>query len=113
MKKIAFIAIMSLAAACSSSRHSTLPAPSPTAPSGRSSGDGSSYATAIVIREKSETSGVAAEYQWIRVHYPGSKNGGQALVYNNKIPYDVLTITTEDGTKKDVYFDISNFFGKY
>jgi hypothetical protein len=109
MNRIAFIAIMSLAMACSSSKHNYASQGTVT----DANQDGTSFAKAIVIGEKSETSGVAAEYQWIRQHYPGSKNGGQALTYDKGKPYDVLTITTAGGEKKDVYFDISRFFGKF
>jgi len=75
--------------------------------------DGSSFEKAIFIKETSEGSGVDAEYAWIRDKYPGSKVNGQALVNHNNKPYDVIHITTSDGTKTDVYFDISNFYGKF
>lgn len=78
-----------------------------------SENDGSSYEKAIVIEEKSETTGVYAEYVWIRKNYPGSNVKSQALTnYKNK-PYDILTIVTADDTEKKIYFDISNFFGKF
>ncbi|MBX7205154.1 MAG: hypothetical protein K1X81_07000 [Bacteroidia bacterium] len=81
--------------------------------SGNDSQDGSSYAKAIVINEKSESKGVDAEYTWLRLHYPGCKVERQALVFENKKPYDLLYIITREGEKKTVYFDISNFFGKF
>jgi hypothetical protein len=34
------------------------------------------------------------------------------VVENNGNPYDVVTINTKEGTKKDVYFDISKFYRK-
>jgi hypothetical protein len=37
----------------------------------------------------------------------------QSLDFNDKKPYDVLTFETTDGTKKEIYFDISNFYGKF
>ena len=75
--------------------------------------DGSSFEKAIFIKETSEGAGVDAEYAWIRDKYPGSKVSGQAMMYRNKKPYDVIHITTADGAKMDVYFDISNFYGKF
>ena len=32
---------------------------------------------------------------------------------HGKKPYDVLTLDTADGKEIKVYFDISNFFGKF
>jgi len=75
--------------------------------------DGSSFDKAIFIKETSEGSGVNAEYAWIRDKYPGSKVNGQALRTHNNKPYDVIHITTADGANTDVYFDISNFYGKF
>ena len=77
----------------------------------RTPSDGKSFETAIVIQEKKETPGVHAEYQWIRDHYSNYKVSQQSLTYHNKKPYDVISIEFDDGDKKDVYFDISKFFG--
>jgi hypothetical protein len=75
--------------------------------------DGKSFETAIVIREKSETSGVHAEYQWIREHFSNYKVNGQSLSSQGKKPYDIITIEFADGSKQEIYFDISNFYGRY
>lgn len=75
--------------------------------------DGSSFAKAIIINEKSESKGVDAEYAWLRKNFPGYRSKGQSLTYNNKKPFDVIHIVTGDGKDTDVYFDISNFFGKF
>ena len=75
--------------------------------------DGLSFKTAIVIHEKSETKGVSAEYAWIREHYPGAQVNGQRLSNNNRKPYDIIKIVTAEGKNLDIYFDISNFFGKF
>ncbi|HWZ03356.1 MAG TPA: hypothetical protein VNX40_07055 [Mucilaginibacter sp.] len=75
--------------------------------------DGSSFDKAIVIQETHETPGIHAEYTWIRNKYPGSQTNSQALVYNKNKPYDIIHITTADNIKVDVYFDISNFYGKF
>ena len=73
---------------------------------------GESFETAVIIREKSETKGVPAEYKWINKHYPSAKVVSQSLNFHDKKPYDIIKIRYK-GKTKDVYFDISNFFGKY
>lgn len=112
MRKIAFLAVAALAVACSSPKHSTSSTGTQQTFSSTTA-DGSSYENAIVIQEKSETTGVSAEYKWLRENYPGYKSKGQALQTKNGKSYDVLTIVTADGTEKKVYFDILNFFGKF
>jgi len=72
---------------------------------------GSSYQTAIVIKEQSELTGVPAEYAWLKANRPGWKAVGQALASHNGRPYDILTIR-KGGKTEEIYFDISNFFGK-
>lgn len=118
MKKYILCALIGLAVACSSSRHGTAGSGmvSGSAASGSvasASQDGSSFEAAVVIQETRETAGVNAEYKWCAAHYPGYKTQMQALSNKNRKPYDVLTIVTADGTVMKVYFDISNFFGKF
>lgn len=75
--------------------------------------DGLSYATAIVITEKSEMTGPKAEYEWIRDHYNNYKVKGQSLHHQDHKAYDIITIVLSDGKELPLYFDISNFFGKF
>ena len=75
--------------------------------------EGSLFENAIVIKEKSEHKGVDAEYAWLREHYPGYKLKGQSLLFHNDKPYDLIEIITADGTEVGIYFDISNFYGKF
>jgi hypothetical protein len=75
--------------------------------------DGISYETAIVIKENTETKGVKAEYDWLKKNYPGYKLIKQSLNNHDSKPYDIMSIKTKDGEKKLIYFDISNFFGKF
>ena len=75
--------------------------------------EGSSYETAVVINESSETEGVNAEYAWIKEHYPGSEVTSQALNYYKDKPYDIIDIVNGKGEKLSLYFDISKFFGKF
>lgn len=74
--------------------------------------DGSSFDNAIVITEKTEMLGIRAEYNWLEKAYPDYKSKGQSLNYYKKKPFDIIHIITSNGLEKDVYFDISNFFGK-
>jgi hypothetical protein len=76
-------------------------------------GHGADCADAVVIRgAKNESEGVKAEYEWIAREYPGSTRAGQGMG-NCKTIMDVVDITTSDGSKKRIYFDISSFFGKW
>lgn len=106
MKKLIFVLLTVCAVACSGSKHGAGKA-------GAATGDGMSYDTPVVIREKSEGAGVDAEYKWVREHYPGSRVKKQALTQHNGKSFDVLSVRTEDGKDIDLYFDISNFFGKF
>jgi hypothetical protein len=71
---------------------------------------GSSFETAVMINETTESAGVPAEYKWLRERYSGYKFMRQSLVEHNKKPFDVLTIQFADGRTQDVYFNISKFF---
>ncbi|MES2617172.1 MAG: hypothetical protein V4613_04795 [Bacteroidota bacterium] len=82
-------------------------------------GDGLSMPTAIYIKNaKSSMDGIPVEYAYLRQKY-GVRDeeylfNGQALMSEGKRSYDVLKITTlPDSTKVNVYFDISDFFGKF
>jgi hypothetical protein len=74
-------------------------------------GDGSSCEQAVVVREKSEMAGIAAEYAWIRARYPGYTRGPQALSKCGPHPADKIQIRTADGRELEIVFDISEFFG--
>jgi len=69
--------------------------------------DGSSFEKAVHVGSIDE------EYDWTKEHYPGSKFLSQALVFDAKKPFDRLRIELLDGSKTDVFFDISKFFGKF
>ncbi len=75
-------------------------------------GDGSSFEKAVIIKGATEQTGVRAEYQWLAKNYPGYMRRRQSLKQNDGKVYDVLAITTEGGKELDVYFDITEFFGK-
>lgn len=107
MKKIAILSILLiLVFSCKTTKNISN--------SGSSNGgDGSSFEKAIIINKTNEMDGIAAEYDWIKNHYPGYINLGQELVYNKNKPYDIINIKTAEGQTKSIYFDISAFFGKF
>jgi hypothetical protein len=62
--------------------------------------------------------GVAAEYEWMRRRYRGSIKVKQSLRAINVaksgervVFFDVLLIQQRNGKTKELYFDISSFFG--
>lgn len=75
--------------------------------------DGSSYEKAIVIIATNDFAGIRAEYDWLKVHYPGAKTKSQSLNHKDKKSYDILNIVTADNQEKAVYFDITSTFGKF
>ena len=76
-------------------------------------GDGSSCEQAVVILGAAgEFQGISAEYAWLNKHYPGYRVLDQALVLCADHWADILGIRTAQGTGRDVYFDIEDFFGK-
>jgi len=77
-------------------------------------GHGASCEDAVIVKgAKNETEGVKAEYEWIAREYPGYQRGSQSLGDCSGTGADVIEITTREGQKLRVYFDISDFFGKY
>jgi hypothetical protein len=81
-------------------------------------GDGLTIENAVIITAKSETTGIAAEYDFIGSKYGARNVAWQVLsqaVQNKKSKiYDVITIKlAKNDEKLDVYFDITNFYGKF
>jgi len=74
--------------------------------------EGTSFDNPVVIKEESESTGVSAEYAWLRQRYPGYRIVNQTLTFQNKKPYDIIKIIIKEGKEVSVYFDISNFYGK-
>ena len=94
-------------------------ASAPATPGGNASGttrlevgDGRSFESAIVIAATDESSGVKAEYAWIGQHIPGGKPAGQSLLPHGRKICDLIHVKLPDETIRDVYFDITAFFGK-
>jgi hypothetical protein len=76
-------------------------------------GDGSSLAQAILIHgAQGEVDGVPSEYDWLAANRPGWKAMGQSLISGGSRKFDVLHITN-GSQQADVYFDITEYFGKF
>jgi hypothetical protein len=79
-------------------------------------GSGDSREDAIVIQNaENHRAGVDAEYLYLQERF-GERDFhwrlvGQALLMGDK-RVDRLSIALTDGTMKDIYFDVSEFFGK-
>lgn len=116
MKKFAYVLIISAIGFAACSGHKKViktQTDVSTQVSDDTKADGSSFEKAIVIKANNERTGINAEYAWIRANYPGYRTRSQALNYHGKKSYDVLHIENASGDKKDVYFDITNFLGKF
>jgi hypothetical protein len=81
-------------------------------------GDGSAIGAAIVIRGATgEGDGVAAEYKYLEMLY-GQRGtdfvvGSQSLLEDHGRSFDSLDVKLKSGKTFDVYFDISEYFGKF
>ena len=76
-------------------------------------GDGSSIETAVIIKAPNEAAGVRAESEWVRQHHPGWRKGSQALISEGNRMFDRIEYTTPEGKTRTIYFDITDFFGKW
>jgi len=80
-------------------------------------GKGTSYEDAIIIKNaKNSYDGVPAEYDYLNATL--GKRGtdwislGQSLQHHNNKSFDVIHVVKQKDTM-DVYFDITEFFGKF
>lgn len=108
MRALAILLLAAALAACQSTAQRTDAAPGQSA----AATAGLSPETAIIIRASSSAEGVPQEYEWIRKQLPGAKIKKQALVMEPKA-YDRFEVEMPDGKIREVYFDISSFFGKW
>jgi hypothetical protein len=92
------------------------PTETPVPPAATSEGnvgeEGGSFETAVIIEASNSFEGIAAERQWFEARYPGCEKVGQLLTHHGDKVYDVITIITADGVEKNIYFDITAFYGK-
>ena len=75
--------------------------------------DGSSQEHAVVIHENDTPRGIAAENRWIAQNMPGYRKVGQTLVQGQNGIYDRISVVGSHGDRKEVFFEISEFFGRY
>jgi hypothetical protein len=78
-----------------------------------SGGDGSSYENAIVISDCSNQEGVQQEYKEVRKRFGEYRLIRQVLLEHEGKMYDKLELELKDSEHVDVYFDITDFFGKF
>ncbi len=81
-------------------------------------GPGDSLENAIVIKGAPDPrAGIAAEYRYLEEKW-GRRNADwklsrQSLLHKGGRSYDFMQIELKDGSPKEVYFDITDFFGKF
>ena len=76
-------------------------------------GDGSSKEKAIIILGvDSELEGVDAEYDYIKRKYGYFEMDSQILLDEGDKQYDKMNISYAQGKKKELWFDITEFYGK-
>lgn len=88
--------------------------------------EGLSLETAVALDAKTQAEGVAAQHAWIEKNLPGAHPapapkmnsdeeiisfGQETIQHNGKI-YSVVHLRMPDGKPRDVYFDITSYFGK-
>jgi len=76
--------------------------------------------TLDIVRVNAHTHrlGVMAEHAWVAKRYPESEFRQQALWYlesetrdpKDRKAFDIITLERDDGTTKEVYFEITSFF---
>jgi len=75
-------------------------------------GNGSSLDDAITISDCSHFEGVDQEYIVLKKRFGNYKLIKQSLIEESGRIYDFLEIKLEDGNKMEVYFEITDFFGR-
>jgi hypothetical protein len=82
-----------------------------------SGGDGSSMEKAVqIIGVQNSMQGIQAEYQYLSEKFGVRGTDWQLkmqfLMEDKGKSYDMMKISLKDGRELDVFFDISEFFGK-
>lgn len=78
-----------------------------------SGGDGSSIDKAIIVSDCRDQEGVQQEYKEIRKRFGEYRLIRQELLENEGRMYDKLELELRNGDNILVYFDITDFFGKF
>ncbi|MGB5912125.1 MAG: hypothetical protein WBH31_13110 [Promethearchaeia archaeon] len=74
-------------------------------------GNGSSFDDAIIISDCSHFEGIDQEYIVLKQRFGIYKLIKQSLIEESGKVYDLIEIQLEDGSKVEVYFEITDFFG--
>lgn len=78
-----------------------------------SGGDGQTQPGAVVITgARNSPEGVVAELYWAWRNRPELTKTGQALINRDGRRYDLIRNKTRTGEQADLWFDITDFFGK-
>ena len=76
-------------------------------------GSGTSKEQAIIIiGAESELEGVDAEYDYLDSKFEEYEFLSQVFLGEPDKQYDLLRIKLQDGTDREIWFDISGFFGR-
>ncbi|MFX1589438.1 MAG: hypothetical protein ACFFC1_14895 [Promethearchaeota archaeon] len=74
-------------------------------------GNGTSLDDAIIISDCSHFEGIDHEYIVLKKRFGNYKLIKQSLIEESGRVYDFIEIQLEDGSKTEVYFEITDFFG--
>lgn len=101
---------------------SSSPAPPPAESGGKpaqflpttvySGGDGSSLEQAVVVMADTEQAGVLRENEWIFARYGKFRKAGVGLATVEQRKFDAIRVELADHSEKEIFFDITSFFGK-
>ena len=76
-------------------------------------GSGSSEQEAVIILgAESELEGVNAEYEYIQRLHTNFELDSQTFLEKGNKKYDILSVKLQGGTQKDIWFDITDFYGR-
>ena len=66
----------------------------------------------IILGAESELEGVDAEYEYTQSLHEHFELDSQTFLEKRNKKYDILTVKLPGGTKKDIWFDITDFYGR-
>ena len=114
IRNTALLGFLALGLALSGSVEAkTRPHRAPAATQQQQRADGSSQERAVVIHENDTTRGITAENRWLAQNMTGYHKDGQALIQGQNGIYDRISVVGPNGERKEVFFEISEFFGRY
>jgi hypothetical protein len=105
------VALLLVASACATAPKPAAPATE--APKTQTAEAAGTCDDPIVIHAANEGEGIRKEGEWIRAHYGPFTKNGQGLGRCKGKAADSIDFTTTTGKKHTVWFDISEWFGKF